>query len=189
MGSGISQATSQLKTMGSEAQASAGKVKQSGIGIGAGLSLITMNLVNTANSIIGLKRQYEDLTMMQNNVKQSGFALANAQNMLKTATDKLNAAKEGKAGATALEIKMAKEQFVLDMKNAKTTLDKEKAQVKLNKVLNQGGKDQDKINAAQRRVENITRRVASATINNTEAQIKYKRAVQDLYLQIIPTAI
>src|ERR1051326_4201816 len=107
MGSGISQATSNLKTMGSEAQASAGKVKQSGIGIGAGLSLITMNLVNTANSIIGLKRQYEDLTMMQNNVKQSGFSLANAQNMLKTAQDKLSAAQGGKAKASALDLAIA----------------------------------------------------------------------------------
>ena len=35
MGSGISQATSQFKSMGSEAQSSASKVKQSGIGIGS----------------------------------------------------------------------------------------------------------------------------------------------------------
>ena len=62
MGSGLSQASSQLKSIGTEAQSAGSKVKQSGIGIGAGLSLITMNLVNTANSIIGLKRQYEDLT-------------------------------------------------------------------------------------------------------------------------------
>jgi hypothetical protein len=45
MASGLSQATSQLKSMGSEAQSAGAKVKQSGIGIGAGLSLITMNLV------------------------------------------------------------------------------------------------------------------------------------------------
>lgn len=42
MGSGISQATSQLRSMGSEAQSSASKVKSSDLGIGAGLSLVTM---------------------------------------------------------------------------------------------------------------------------------------------------
>lgn len=189
MGQGISQATGQIKGLGTAMDKASSTVKQTSLGLGAAVSLVTTNLVNTANSVIGLKRQYEDLTREQNNVKQAGFSLANSQNMLKTATDKLTAAKKGKSGATQREIQEAQMQFKEDMKNAKSKLDVMKAQDKLNKVLHQGGIDTDKVAAAQRRVENLTRRVASATINQKEAQIDLKRATEDFYLQIIPTAI
>ncbi len=189
MGTGLSQASSQLKNLGNESSSSASKVKQSGIGIGAGLSLITMNLVNTIQSLIGLKRQYEDLTRQQNNIVQSNNSLLNSKNMLKTATDKLKAAEAGTPGATARQLQEAKLQLQADMKNAKSKLDVMKAQDKYNKAINQGGKDMDKINAAQRRVENLTRRVANQTINAKEAQVNYNRAVEDFYIQTIPVAV
>jgi len=189
MSAGLSQATSQLKTLGTEAKSSGDKVKQSGIGIGAGISLITTNLVNTANSIISLNRQYQDLTKAQNNVKQSGFSLENAQGRLENAHIKLQKAQAGTSGATQREISEAKLQFKEDMKNAKSKLDVMKAHDKLNKVLNQGGKDTDKIKIATNNYERAQRGVASATINSKEAQIAYQRAQEDFYLQTIPTAI
>jgi hypothetical protein len=189
MSAGLTQATSQLKSMGSEAASSASKVKASGLGIGASISLVTTQLVSTANSIINLKRQWEDLTRAQNNVKQSGYTLASAKGNLENAVIKLGKAQAGTAGASENEIKIAKLQFKEDMKNAKSKLDVMKAHEKLNKVLNQGGKDAGKITIATNNLERAKRRVASASINEKEAQQNLKRAYEDFYLQTIPTAI
>ncbi len=189
MSAGLSQATSQLKTLGSEAASSAGKVKQSGIGIGAGIALITTQVVQTVNSIISLKRQYEDLTRAQNNVTQSGFSLANAKGKLSTATINLKNAQQGAAGASKQEIEIAKLQFASDMKNAKSKLDVLKAHQALDKVLGKGGKDTDKIAKATVAYQRALRGVQSQTINNKEAQVNLQRAIEDFYLQTIPTAI
>ncbi len=189
MSAGLSKATSDLKTMGTEAQSTGSKVKQSGIGIGAGIALITTNLVNTINSVIGLKRQWEDLKRSQDNVTQSGFSLANAQGKLKTATLNLQAAKKGDAGASKQEIEIAQLQFKEDMKNAKSKLDVMKAHEKLNKVMNQGGIDTDKLTKKQIAYDRALRGVKSATINQKEAQVNLKRATEDFYLQTIPTAV
>ena len=189
MSAGITQATSQLKTMGSEAQSSASKVKASGIGIGAGIALITTQLVSTVNSIISLKRQWEDLTRAQNNVTQSGFSLANAKGKLSTATINLKNAQQGAAGASQQEIKIAQLQFKEDMKNAKSKLDVLKAHQALDKVLGKGGKDTDKIAKANNAYQRALRGVTSATINQKESQQNLQRATEDFYLQTIPTAI
>lgn len=165
-------------------------VKQSGIGIGAGLSLITMNLVNTANQAIGLKRQWEDLTRIQNDVKQSGFSLANAQGKLENATINLGKAQAGGGKASALDLKIAQSELAIAIdKYGKHSIQAAKAQSALNKLQSKGGADLDKVKKAQNNLERAQRGVTSATINQKEAQVNLQRATQDFYLSTIPTGI
>jgi len=190
MGSGLSQASSQLKTLGSEAQSAESKVKQSGIGIGAGISLITSTFVNTINSVLDLKRQYQDLEKAQNNVKQSGFSLANAQGKLENATINLASAQKGGGKASALDLKIAHAELAKAIdKYGKNSIQAGKAQSNLNKLMAKGGVDTDKVQKAENNLARAKRGVQSATINEKEAQIELKRAYEDFYLQTIPTAV
>jgi hypothetical protein len=190
MASGLSQATSQMKSMGEAAKSSGASVKQSGISIGAGLSLITMNLVNTANQIIGLKRQWEDLTRMQNNVVQSDNSLLNAKGKLKIATLNLAQAQAGKGKASAIDLDIAHRSLTAAQnKYGKGSIQAEKAQSALNKTQAKGGKDADTITKKQVAYDRAVRGVTSAVINDKEAHVNLQRAYEDFYLQIIPTAI
>jgi hypothetical protein len=189
MASGLSQATSQMKSMGDAAKTSGASVKQSGISIGAGLSLITMNLVNTAQQIIGLKREWEDLTRKQNDVVQSDNTLASSKAKLKVAYMNLQDAKKGDSGANKRQLQEAKMQLQADLKGAKSKLDVMKAHDKYNKVLNQGGVDAEKVTKKQVAYDNALRRVQNTTITNKEKQQDYQRALENFYLDTIPTAV
>ncbi len=190
MGAGLSQASSQLKNVGSEATSTASKVKQSGIGIGAGIALITTQLVTTANSIISLNRQYQDLEKAQNNVKQSGFSLANAQGKLENATINLSKAQAGGGKASALDLKIAHTELAIAIdKYGKNSVQAAKAQSNLNKLQSKGTVDLDKVKKAQNNLERAQRGVTSATINQKESVVNLQRATQDFYLSTIPTAI
>lgn len=92
MGSGISQATGQIKGLGDAAEQTQTKAKSSGMGVGQAFQFVALNAFNLASSLIQTKRSYEDLgkaeaaqTTKRENVTKATLKLNNALASLKKA--------------------------------------------------------------------------------------------------------
>lgn len=85
MGSGISQATGQIKGLGEAADQTQQKAKSSGMGVGQAFQFVALNAFNLATSLISTKRSYEDLGKQEVLQKQRTLNLENATGRLKAA--------------------------------------------------------------------------------------------------------
>jgi hypothetical protein len=102
MGSGISQATGQIKGLGDTAQQTQTKAKSSGMGVGQAFQFVALNAFNLASSLIQTKRSYEDLGKAENAQVNKRDAVTKATNKLQNAEITLAVArKKGNPAAIA----------------------------------------------------------------------------------------
>lgn len=117
MGSGISQATGQIKGLGDAADQTQTKAKSSGMGVGQAFQFVALNAFNLASSLIQTKRSYEDLAKAENAQQNKRLAVTTTTNNLKKAEISLAAARQ--KGDPA---RIAKAELTLQ--NAKIRVDK-----------------------------------------------------------------
>lgn len=135
MGSGISQATGQIKGLGEAADQTQQKAKSSGMGVGAAFQFVALNAFNLATSLIQTKRSYEDLAKAENAQQNKRLAVTTTTNNLKKAEIALALARQ--KGDPA---RIAKAELTLE--NAKIRVDKATRAEKLGQIeLNRAHED------------------------------------------------
>ncbi len=132
MGSGISQATGQIKGLGDAADQTQTKAKSSGMGVGQAFQFVALNAFNLASSLIQTKRSYEDLAKAENTQRGKRETVITTTNALKKA--EINLALARQKGDPA---KIAKAELSLEnakIKVGKATRAEQLGQVELNRA-------------------------------------------------------